>query len=223
MKKKKAKELKEIDEKTEEEVRKPISSNSLSLSDILCEVGIPGFQEEPIDQDEAEGSTPEVSPIDQFPKQHECKPDYIKMFVCGTYLNEYENLFGEECQKLEGDMNEDLEVQFLDGDIVEELEIHMASTEEKEFFDEPFDVALDSGAGDHVTAEKDAPNYEIEPSKGSKMGQNFVTACKQKLANKGQVNLKLRSGQRARGKGTDIKTVFQIADVKRPLWSVSKI
>ena len=99
----------------------------------------------------------------------------------------------------------------------------MATSEEKEFFDEPFDVALDSGAGDHVTAEKDAPNYEEEPSRGIKMGHNFVTACKQKLANRGQVNLKLRSGQRARGKGTDIKTVFQIADVKRPLWSVSKI
>ena len=109
-------------------------------------------------------------------------------------------------------------------DTLDELEINMATTsEEKEFFDEPFDVALDSGAGDHVTAEKDAPNYEVEPSKGSKMCQNCVTACKQKLANRGQVNLRLRSGQRARGKGTDIKTVFQIADVKRPLWSVSKI
>ena len=138
-------------------------------------------------------------------------------------MNEYNGLFNDERQELGGDVGEDLEVQFLDQDTLEELEINMATTEEKEFFDEPFDVALDSGAGDHVTAEKDAPNYEVEPSRDSKMGQNFVTACKQKLANKGQVNLKLRSGQRARGKGTDIKTVFQIADVKRPLLSVSKI
>ena len=34
---------------------------------------------------------------------------------------------------------------------------------------------------------------------------------------------RLRSCERQRGKGTDIKTVFQVADVKRPLWSVSKI
>ena len=99
----------------------------------------------------------------------------------------------------------------------------MATTEEREYFEEPFDVALDSGAGDHVTAEKDAPNYEVEPSKGSKLGQNFVTANNSKLPNKGQVSLKLRSGERGRGKGTDIKIVFQVADVKRPLWSVSKI
>ena len=99
----------------------------------------------------------------------------------------------------------------------------MAATEEREFFEEPFDVALDSGAGDHVTAEKDAPNHEVEPSKGSKLGQNFVMANNSKLPNKGQVNLRLRSGERGRGKGTDIKTVFQVADVKRPLRSVSKI
>ena len=205
-----------------EKVASPVGA---SLSEILCKVGIPDSQEEP--------DVGDIEKPDLFPKQHECKPDYIKMFVWGAYLNEYNGLFNDGDATtpknqtseavFDNDVNEDLEVQFLDGDTLEELEINMATTEEKEFFDEPFDVALDSGAGDHVTAEKDAPNYEVEPSRGSKMGQNFVTACKQKLANKGQVNLKLRSGERARGKGTDIKTVFQIADVKRPLWSVSKI
>ena len=132
-------------------------------------------------------------------------------------------MFADEDSQAEKEADEELEIQFLDQDTMEELEVHMATTEEKEFFDEPFDVALDSGAGDHVTAEKDAPNYVVEPSKGSKLGQKFVTASNSKLANKGQVSLKLRSGERGRGKGTDIKTVFQVADVKRPLWSVSKI
>ena len=136
-------------------------------------------------------------------------------------MDGYGDVFSE--QEPEGDADQELEIQFLDQDTLEELEINMATAEEKEFFEEPFDVALDSGAGDHVTAEKDAPNYEVEPSRGSKLGQNFVTANNSKLPNKGQVSLKLRSGERARGKGTDIKTVFQVADVKRPLWSVSKI
>ena len=118
---------------------------------------------------------------------------------------------------------EELEIQFLDQDAMEELEIHVATAEDKEFFEEPFDVALDSGAGDHVTSAKDAPSYLVEPSRGSKMGQNFVTANNSRLPNQGQVSLRLRSGERARGKGTDIKKVFQVADVKRPLWSVSKI
>ena len=126
-------------------------------------------------------------------------------------------------REAEPDLDAELEVQFLDQDTVEEMEVHMAISEEKEFFDEQFDVALDSGAGDHVTAQKDAPNYDLEPSKGSRLGQKFVTASNSKLSNKGQVSLKLRSGDRERGKGTDIKTVFQVADVKRPLWSVSKI
>ena len=43
------------------------------------------------------------------------------------------------------------------------------------------------------------------------------------MPNRGQVHLSLRAGARARGKGKDVKTTFQVADVKRPLWSVSKI
>ena len=43
------------------------------------------------------------------------------------------------------------------------------------------------------------------------------------MPNRGQVQLNLRAGRREKGKGKDIKTVFQVADVKRPIWSVSKI
>ncbi len=165
-----------------------------------------------------------------WPKQHYGKPDYIKMYVWGEWLDCFDEMFKDDDSEDEESVHEEdprqpaaLEVQFLDQEVIEELELNMASTEEKEFFLEPFEVAIDSGAGEHVTSGEDVPGYAIEPSRGSKVGQNFITAGKTKIPNKGQVHLNLRAGERVKGKGNDIKTIFQVADIKRPLWSVSKI
>ena len=65
---------------------------------------------------------------------------------------------------------------------------------ELEYFEEPFEIILDSGAGEHVASDKDAPGYSVVPSKGSKIGQNFVGAGGHKMRNKGEMALRLKTG-----------------------------
>ena len=48
----------------------------------------------------------------------------------------------------------------------------VATTDEEEFLDMYVEVAADSGVGEHVLGEADAPSYSIEESPGSKLGQN---------------------------------------------------
>ena len=91
----------------------------------------------------------------------------------------------------------------------------------KEFLDAEVEVAADSGAGEHVLNEEDAPMYAIEESAGSKAGQNFLTAGGHRMPNKGQVRLVMRADNGK--KGRDIRTTFQVAKVTRPLMSVSKV
>ena len=104
-----------------------------------------------------------------------------------------------------------------------EVEINAAHAEnvEDEFLDCDVEAAADSGAGDHVLADTDAPMHRIEESPGSKAGQNFVGAGGHKMRNQGQVKLAMRADN-GRG-GRDIRTTFQGARVTRPLMSVSKI
>ena len=94
---------------------------------------------------------------------------------------------------------------------------------DREFYEQLFEVALDSGAGEHVADDEDAPNYPVEPSAGSKAGQHFIAANNQRIPNRGQMTLSLR-GEGGNGKrGRDIRTTFQVAKVSRPLWSVGRI
>ena len=101
--------------------------------------------------------------------------------------------------------------------INDDEEINFA--EEDEFV--LIEIALDSGAGDHVAAEVDAPGYSVEESPGSKRGQKFMAAGGHKMPNKGQVTLHLVAPNQHGDESVD--TVFQVADVTRPLWSVSKV
>ena len=117
-------------------------------------------------------------------------------------------------------IEDDPHIWFLDAE--EFGDLNMADTEvEPEFLDEPFEAALDSGAGEHVAHETSCPMYAIEESPGSRAGQNFVTAGGGKLPNKGQVKLNLRADNGK--KGRDLKMTFQMAKVTKPLLSVSKI
>ena len=83
--------------------------------------------------------------------------------------------------------------------------------------DVEFEVALDSGAVVHVCAEEDAPGYALEESPGSKRGQHFLMGDGGKVPNQGQKSLNLA------GSIADLKSIFQIAKVTRPLISVGKI
>ena len=100
----------------------------------------------------------------------------------------------------------------------DDAELNVADDEEYVLIE----IALDSGAGDHVASAVDAPGYTIEASAGSRRGQNFVGAGGHKMPNKGQVTLQMLAPN---GTAMDeqISTIFQVADVTRPLWSVSKV
>ena len=125
-------------------------------------------------------------------------------------------------------VNEDFEVieefeliNFLESEDVELNAAALGATEDEEFLDVYVEVAADSGAGEHVMGEEDAPTYAIEDSPGSTAGQNFIGAGGHRMANKGQVKLSMRADNGK--KGRDVKTTFQVAKVTRPLMSVSKI
>ena len=85
------------------------------------------------------------------------------------------------------------------------------------------EIALDSGAGEHVASRSIAADYPVEESAGSRAGQHFIAAGGARIPNEGQFTLALRSGDLEKKKGKDIKTTFQVAKVTRPLWSVGRI
>jgi hypothetical protein len=80
-----------------------------------------------------------------------------------------------------------------------------------------FEVALDSGSVVHVCAPEDCPGYRCEESPGSRRGQEFLVGDGGTIPNLGQSQLNLCD------EGRDIKSVFQIAAVTRPLMSVGRI
>jgi len=83
-----------------------------------------------------------------------------------------------------------------------------------------FDVALDSGATDHVCHSGDVPGYIVEASPGSKAGQGFIVGNGARVPNDGQTLLSLQ----ASGKdGNTVSTMFQVAAVSRPLMSVGRL
>jgi hypothetical protein len=83
-----------------------------------------------------------------------------------------------------------------------------------------FEVALDSGATDHVCHSGDVPGYIVEASPGSKAGQGFIVGNGARVPNDGQTLLSLQ----ASGKdGNTVSTMFQVAAVSRPLMSVGRL
>ena len=90
-----------------------------------------------------------------------------------------------------------------------------------EWIDVEFDVALDSGSIVHVCRDSDTPGYEVQESAGSRRGQNFLVGNGGKMLNLGEKKLSLEV-DRGDSSGM-IASVFQIAQVTRPLMSVGKI
>ena len=105
-------------------------------------------------------------------------------------------------------------------DIDDYMECNMAAEDEPEFLEMALTVALDSGCGEHVADKEEAPGYSVHPSAGSIRGQKFIAAGVHKMADRGEFTLQLRTSD---GKGRSLKSTFQVANVTRPLWSVSKI
>ncbi len=80
-------------------------------------------------------------------------------------------------------------------------------------------VALDSGAGDHVASPSDLEGFMVEESPGSKAGRHFVAANGSRIQNQGQVTAQMSHTKL----GTSFGSTFQMANVSRPLYSVSKM
>lgn len=79
-----------------------------------------------------------------------------------------------------------------------------------------FEVALDSGCTDNVCHPGDVPRYPVEESLGSRHKQGFLVGNGARVPNEGQAHFSL---QTADPEQHGITTIFQIAEVSRPLVS----
>jgi len=128
-------------------------------------------------------------------------------------------------------------VQLLDAigaldDVVEKIEssILPVTTDDDEgdilgvdsWIDSEIEITLDSGCCEHVMDLGDAPGYGafLTQSDGSRRKQNFIVGNGQKVPNEGQLVLNLESDG---DEGRKIKSTFQVAEVTRPLMSVSRV
>ena len=84
------------------------------------------------------------------------------------------------------------------------------------------DVAVDSGAGDNVLAAVDVPGHKVQESPGSIRGQQFKGAGGHVMANEGQMVLAMLAPTEG-DNHNEVDVTWQVADVCRPLLSVSKI
>jgi hypothetical protein len=83
-------------------------------------------------------------------------------------------------------------------------------------------ITADSGAGNHIINKLDIGGYQkhVEPSPASRAGKGFVAANDHRIPNEGQVALRFQ-GEDA---GDEmINSVFQVAEVNRPLMSIGRI
>ena len=84
------------------------------------------------------------------------------------------------------------------------------------------EVALDIGACRHVMAAEDAPWYAVQDSPGSRRGQNFIARNGEQVPHEGQISVNF-TADLGGGETTDLRSVFQVADMMRPLMSVLQI
>ncbi len=83
-------------------------------------------------------------------------------------------------------------------------------------------IVLDPGAGEHVADRTDAPGYVVTESEGSNRGQTSLAAGWHTMPNPGEMNPRFVVPNGARAE-QELSSIFQVAAVTRPLWSVSKI
>ena len=79
-------------------------------------------------------------------------------------------------------------------------------------------MLVDSGAADHVIPGSEIPMVPIVDGECSKAGVHYTTADGGRIPNLGEQTLQLvtKTGQR-------VHTVFQVADVTRPILSVARL
>ena len=122
--------------------------------------------------------------------------------MCGPYSGRYIGLpvTDDEDTGQEPLQSTDINVNILES---ESPQVHSLTTPDYM----PFSVVLDSGAADHVVSNAETPGYEITESAGSKAGACFVAANGERIPNRGQMKLELKSGT------VLIKFVFQVSKI----------
>ena len=89
--------------------------------------------------------------------------------------------------------------------------------------DTDIEVTLDSGCCEHVLDLGDVPGYDafLTESPGSRRQQNFIVGNGSKVPSEGQLKLNLEAmvGEQS----NKIQSIFQVAEITRPLMSVSRI
>ena len=91
-----------------------------------------------------------------------------------------------------------------------------------EWRDVDVDVILDSGCCMHVLPGDCIPGYHVEASPGSKRGANFVVGNGEMVPNEGQAHLNLEAST-GDGGSQLVQSTFQVAELTKPLMSVSQI
>ena len=92
----------------------------------------------------------------------------------------------------------------------------------EEWQDSIIEIILDIGACRHVMARESAPGYPVHESPGSRRGQNFIVGNGERVPNEGQMALSLQA-EVGEGVTALLGTTFQVADLTRPLMSVSQV
>ena len=83
---------------------------------------------------------------------------------------------------------------------------------------EKLEAVVDSGAAESVAPSSMAPWVPVRPSEGSTRGQCYMSASGAKLPNQGEKKFSMMTPE-----GNWAEATFQVADVTRPLCSVTKI
>ena len=103
--------------------------------------------------------------------------------------------------------------------IMEHAEPNLMELDSDQFKEVVIEIALDSGAVDHVMNRCDIPGHDVRSSNGSMRGLHFVAANGDTIDNEGEATLNLWPEETQ----VPLQSTFQIAAVSRPLYSASKV
>ena len=78
-------------------------------------------------------------------------------------------------------------------------------------------MSVDSGATESVVPDEIPSSVPTTPGSASRRGVQYEVANGERIPNRGQVSLEMKSGN------IPIKSTFQVSKISKPLWSVGKL
>ena len=125
----------------------------------------------------------------------------------------------EACDYMVGSMGKPMMPLIIDGSCSRQDPLPLHSLPWRDESDPQWvriETVMDSGAAESVAPPNMAAGVAIEESPGSKRGQHYISASKERLPNMGQQRMKVMTNE-----GNDSRVLFQSAEVSRPLTAVS--